>query len=111
MKKLVLALPLLLAACVSAPQMAAIATPAVVPHEYVKEIQVICMNSGPLLSAAAHPGNAKIVVETAIDAAAYCGQLTAGVVPPTTDTNTKSWLTKVTAALPGLLQVAGALIK
>lgn len=111
MKKLFLALPLLLASCATAPQTAAVVTPVVLPPEYVREIQVVCVNANLLLSAAARPGNPKVILDTAADAEAYCKQLGTGVVPPTTDHNTKGWLSKTAAALPGLLQAASAFIK
>lgn len=113
MKKLAIALCFALSACAgqSAPQVAAIATPYILPVEQVRDIQVMCVHTGEVLEAAARPTNPEIVVRTAEDAAAYCRQLLAGRVPPTTDRNTKNWLSRVLDALPAVTQAAGILLR
>lgn len=98
-----LACCLALAAC-SGMQLAATATKTALPADQVARLQGICTKAQPLLDVVVAIPSAK---DYAIDAQAYCKELNAGVVPPTTDTNTLSWLPSV---IKVAAQVAGFVI-
>lgn len=65
-----------------------------------------CTLAGPTLNSLAQSGDPKIA-QTAVFPAAYCQQLATGVVPPTTDSNTATWLP---AAIGLAAKVAGVVI-
>ena len=102
---LALALPLALVAC-SAPQMAAMVTPAVLSSGQVTTLRQTCQIAGPALAVAAQPTMPAQVSETALPAAAYCQQLNAGILPATTDSNTPTWLPKVIRGVQIAAEVA-----
>lgn len=106
MKKLILISLLALTSC-SAPQVAATVTPVILPPAQMATVQQTCQIAGPLLNVAADPSLPAKVSETATFGATYCNQLNAGTVPPTTDANTPSWLTKVIKGV----QIAAAIAK
>jgi hypothetical protein len=97
-----LALPLALTAC-SIPQLAAIGTHAALSPATVATLTAICRHGEPLVAAAANPAMPAQVQDISVFVAAYCGQLLAGQVPPTTDSNTVSWLDQNLGALRGVL--------
>lgn len=111
MKKLLIVSCFALSACSSAPQIAATATPIFLPPEKVEKIRVTCNRYGPVLEFASSPGMPEILSSTAIDAAAYCKQLNAGFLPPTTDAKTPDWFDRIIAALPTVAQAAGILLR
>jgi hypothetical protein len=101
----IVALGLGLSAC-SAPQFAAAVTPAVLPADQLVQVQRVCQVAKPMLDLAADPSLPPSVTEAAIPAQAYCAQLLAGVVPPTTDSNTPHWLPQVVEGVQIAAQIA-----
>lgn len=100
-------LPLTLGSCGNLAPIAASLTPAVLSPAQVTQLQQTCQVAGPLLNVAAQPNMPATVSETATYGDAYCRQLLAGALPPTTDANTPSWL-------PGVIkgvQVAASIAK
>jgi hypothetical protein len=74
---------------------AATLTPAVLTPAQMTTVQRTCQAAEPMLAVAAQPGMPDTVAQGATYGDAYCRQLLAGAVPPTTDANTPSWLPKV----------------
>lgn len=89
---------------------AASLTPAVLPPDQLAVVQQMCQAAQPMLAVASAPNIPAEVHDTAIYGAAYCGQLLAGTVPPTTDANTPSWLPQVIEATKVAAQVAGIVL-
>jgi hypothetical protein len=75
----------------------------------VGSVSQVCQAAGPLLQAASASGNAT-VSGTAVQGAAYCTQLSSGVVPATTDANTPTWLPQVVSDVQTAAQVAGVVL-
>ena len=99
MKRLIqIACVFILASCSAAP---------ILPPAQLTTLKQTCALAGPTLSAAASSTMPATVNETAAPAAAYCQQLNGGVVPPTTDSNTPTWLPQVIAGV----QVAATVAK
>lgn len=96
------ALCLGLAAC-SMPQLAATATNAALSADTVARLASVCRGGQTIVAIAAGPAMPASVKEIATFVGAYCGQLTAGTVPATTDANTVSWLQQNIAALRALV--------
>lgn len=89
---------------------AASLTPAVLSPGQLAQVQTLCQAAQPALNIAASPSMPAQLKETAVYPQAYCSQLLAGTVPPTTDANTPSWLPQVINATKIAAQVAGVVL-
>ena len=96
------ALSLTVAAC-TMPQLAALGTRAALSPETVARLTSICRQGDMLIAISTSPVMPAQVKEIGAFVGAYCGQLLAGSVPPTTDANTANWLEQNFGALRGLL--------
>lgn len=81
-----------------------------IPTAKLTALQVQCAQAQPVLTVATQPTLPAPLVETAAPAAALCDQLLAGEIPPTLDTGTASWLSRIVAALPRIAEAAGVLL-
>lgn len=81
--------------------------PVVLPPEHLAELQSICQTAGLPLAIASAPTMPAVLRETAIYGASFCDQLRAGMVPPTADGNSVSWLSRIVAVLPAVARTVG----
>lgn len=81
-------------------------TPAVLSADQITKLQQTCQVAAPLLNVAASPTMPANVAETAVYPKAYCDQLLAGSIPPTTDRNTPTWLPGVIKGVQVAAEVA-----
>lgn len=77
---------------------AASLTPAALSPDTVSTITGLCRQAQPLVGLAGLTPSAP-AQEVAAFVGAYCGQMLAGQVPPTTDANTVNWLGQNLAGL------------
>lgn len=87
------------------------ASAALLPPSAAQKVASTCVAAGPMLAVASSPGLPAAVSETASYGDAYCRQLVAtGQLPPTTDSNTVSWLPTVISGVQTAAQLAGVIL-
>lgn len=76
----------------------------------IAKLQQLCAANTAITALAANPALPATVTQTAVYPADYCAKLAAGTMPPTTDSNTPSWLPGVLSAAKVTAQIAGVVV-